>query len=55
MVALLGNGPPTKYFRGSDMVYWLGPERGSMGIDAEWLVIRFDEKRRVSDYQLMRD
>ncbi|QGZ95298.1 hypothetical protein [Terricaulis silvestris] len=32
----------------SDMVYYLGPERGFIGIDSEWLIVRFDGSQRVS-------
>lgn len=53
--ALLGHPPKTGYFRDWDAVYWLGPERGFIRIDSEWLVIRFDDAGRVSEYQLMRD
>ncbi|MEO9633217.1 MAG: hypothetical protein ABJF89_04365 [Parasphingorhabdus sp.] len=52
---LLGHPPETGYFRDWDAVYWLGPERGFIRIDSEWLVIRFDDAGRVSEYQLMRD
>jgi hypothetical protein len=32
--------PPSEYFREYDYVYWLGPERGFVSIDSEWLVVR---------------
>lgn len=50
-------GPPdeTSYFPEWDMVCWLGPERGWIRIDSEWLVIRLDAQGLVSDYQLARD
>src|SRR5207249_11294818 len=36
-------GPPTKTekFGDYDYVYWLGPERGFIRIDSEWLGIKF--------------
>ena len=36
-------GPPTDTdkFKNDDLVYWLGAERGFLGVDSEWLVIRF--------------
>ena len=37
---LLGVPPPSEYFREYDYVYWLGPERGFVSIDSEWLVVR---------------
>ena len=40
VVAMLGEPPPTEYFRNWDLVYWLGPERGFISIDSEWLVVR---------------
>jgi hypothetical protein len=39
-VALLGEPPKTEYFKEFDLVYYLGPERGFMGIDSEWLVLK---------------
>lgn len=38
---LLGKPPPTKYFHNYDYVYWLGPERGFISIDSEWLCVKF--------------
>lgn len=55
IVDLLGEPPPTGYFRDWDLVYWLGPERGFISIDSEWLVIRFDENDRVADNKIARD
>ena len=40
IVALLVDPDDTPDFREYDMVYYLGPERGFMGIDSEWLVIK---------------
>ena len=52
-------GPPeTKTNMGeseSDLVYWLGPERGLIRIDSEWLVIGFGPDDRVSRYRVTRD
>lgn len=42
VVALLGEPPPTEYFKEWDMVYLLGAERGFISIDSEWLVLRLD-------------
>jgi len=52
---LLGPGDSTSYWREWDLVYWLGPERGLMRIDSEWLVVDFDANGRVRDYRLVRD
>ena len=41
--ALLGVPPETPYFREYDYVYWLGPERGFISIDSEWLVVKINE------------
>jgi hypothetical protein len=35
--------------------YYLGPERGSVRIDSEWLVIRFDSNRKVAKHWIYRD
>jgi hypothetical protein len=50
-------GPPdrTNYFLEWDMVYRLGPERGLVGGDSEWLVIRLGPDGRVSEFRIARD
>ena len=54
IVALLGEPPATSYFSEWDMVYVLGPERGFISIDSEWLVLRL-EHGRVAEARLVRD
>lgn len=51
---LLGVPRETSYFREYDYVYWLGPERGFMSIDSEWLGIRFENDVAV-EARLLRD
>ncbi|MBD1864951.1 MULTISPECIES: hypothetical protein [Trichocoleus] len=55
VIALLGQPGTTDYFQDYDLVYWLGPERGLMSIDSEWLIIRLDAQGRVSEHQLVTD
>jgi hypothetical protein len=55
VVTLLGEPRPTSYFRDYDLVYWLGPERGWMSVDSEWLVFRLDAAGRVAAYRLITD
>jgi hypothetical protein len=55
VVALLGEPPPTDYFDEYDMVYWLGADRGWVPIDSEWLVMRLDLNRRVSEARIVVD
>lgn len=52
---LLGPGDETDKWRDWDLVYYLGPERSGMRLDAEWLVIRFDQSGRVASYRLIAD
>ena len=52
---LLGHADQTEYFNDWDRVYWLGPERGLIRIDSEWLVIKFGADGRVSEARLVRD
>ena len=52
--ALLGKPPPTGYFANYDYVYWLGPERGFISIDSEWLCIKFKDDI-VIDAKICRD
>jgi hypothetical protein len=55
VTAIAGEPDKTNYFSDWDMVYWLGPERGFMGIDSEWLVFRLDGEKKVSEYEIVRD
>ena len=55
VTAIIGEPDDTPYFKDWDMVYWLGPERGFMGIDSEWLVFRLDGQKIVNDYRIVRD
>jgi hypothetical protein len=52
---LLGPADDTDYFRDWDMVYWLGPERGLVRIDSEWLVVRLGRDGRVTEYRTITD
>jgi hypothetical protein len=54
IVALLGEPNDTPYFSEYDMVYYLGPERGPMGIDSEWLVLKLKDGA-VTEAQLVTD
>jgi outer membrane protein assembly factor BamE (lipoprotein component of BamABCDE complex) len=55
VISLLGEPPATDYFSDWDLVYLLGPERGFISIDSEWLVVRFGQNGRVTEYQIVRD
>ena len=55
VAGLLGPADRDTSLRDWDMVYRLGPERGTMSIDLEWLVIRFGPDGRVSDYRVVTD
>ena len=55
VTALLGPADQTEYFKDWDLVYWLGPERGWIRIDSEWLVLRFDRSGHVAEYRIARD
>lgn len=55
VVSLLGEPPPTGYFASWDMVYHLGPERGFMSVDSEWLVLKMGAEARVIECRIVRD
>ena len=55
VVARLGVAPKTEYFKEFDMVYYLGPERGFMSIDSEWLVLKLGPDGRVVRATIARD
>jgi hypothetical protein len=52
---MLGSPKDHGYFKEYDLVYWLGPERGFLRIDSEWLAISFDKDGKVNEYLLVRD
>lgn len=55
VIELLGEPTQTEYFRDWDVVYWLGPQRGFLAMDSEWLVIRLDESGRVREAKITTD
>ena len=55
VVRMLGPNCECEYFSDWDLVYWLGPERGWLSLDSEWLVIRFDSAGKVAEYTLVTD
>jgi hypothetical protein len=55
VVKLLGEPRRTEYFPEYDLVYWLGPEGGLAGIDSEWLVIKLNAARRVTETRVVTD
>ena len=55
VTGLIGEPEKSGYFTNWDMVYWLGPERGFMSIDSEWLVFRLDNEKKVTDLKVLTD
>lgn len=56
VVALLGPPTETEYFKSdTNVVYYLGDERGIISIDSEWLVIDFDDNQIVKAYDVRTD
>jgi hypothetical protein len=55
VIELLGEPTETEYFGDWDVVYWLGPQRGFLAMDSEWLVIRLDESGHVSETKIKTD
>lgn len=55
VVSRLGEPPKTGYFKEFDLVYYLGPERGFISIDSEWLVLKLGPDGRVSRATIARD
>ena len=55
VIDLLGPETENAYFKEpGNMVYYLGPERGLISVDSEWLVIELDDNV-VVDYQIKHD
>jgi hypothetical protein len=55
VLTLLGEPPKTEYFKEYELAYYLGPERGFMSIDSEWLVLKFGPDGRISRAAIARD
>ena len=55
VIALLGEPRRTEYFKEFDIVYYLGPQRGFMGIDSEWLVLKLNPDGRVKKAAVAHD
>jgi hypothetical protein len=53
VVALIGDAPRSDLFPEYDMVYWLGPQRGLIGTDSEFLVLKLGTDRRVTAVELL--
>lgn len=53
--SMLGPGDRTDKWQEWHLIYHLGPERGLIRIDTEWLVIRFGTLDRVTEYRIVRD
>src|SRR6186997_201595 len=55
VVELLGAPADTDKFKDHRLIYVLGPERGFIRIDYEWLAIDFDTAGKVSNVAVVRD
>lgn len=55
VVALLGPPTETDKFRDHRLIYVLGPERGFVRIDYEWLAIDFDSDGKVASVAVVSD
>lgn len=55
VIQMLGKPSDEGYFRDWPLVYWIGPERGFMSIDSEWLVLRLGPDDRVIECRIVRD
>jgi hypothetical protein len=55
VLGLLGPPPPTDKFEDHGLVYVLGPERGWISLDYEWLLVDFDPAGRASTVRVVSD
>jgi hypothetical protein len=55
VVRLLGEPLSLGRLFGGDLVYYLGPERGFISVDDEWLVIRLGSDGKVSSARIATD
>ena len=55
VTSMLGEPPPTDYFKDWNIVYNLGAERNLFSIDSEWLVLRTDTQGTVTQAAIIND
>jgi hypothetical protein len=55
VITLLGQPTPTDMWQDWQMVYVLGPQRGFLGIDHEWLLLRLDARDIVIEQRIITD
>jgi len=53
VIELIGEPDATRDLPEYDLVYWLGPERGLIGTDSEYLVMKVDKANRVTSVELI--
>lgn len=53
VVGLIGEPDTTRDLPEYDLVYWLGPQRGLIGTDSEYLVMKLDKTHRVTSVELV--
>lgn len=53
VVQLIGEPDKPSDFPEYDLVYWLGPQRGLVGTDSEYLVMKLDGSKRVTSVELI--
>jgi hypothetical protein len=53
VVALIGEPDSQSDVAGYDLVYWLGPQRGLIGTDSEYLVMKLDKSNRIISAELI--
>lgn len=53
VVALIGEPDTVRDLSEYDLVYWLGPQRGLIGTDFEYLVMKLDSTKHVASVELV--
>jgi hypothetical protein len=53
VIALIGEPDKGDVFTEYDLVYWLGPQRGLIGTDSEYLVMKVDKTNHVTLVEIL--
>jgi hypothetical protein len=53
VIGLIGEPDDVRDVPGYDLIYWLGPQRGLIGTDSEYLVMKLDKSNRVISVELI--
>ena len=55
VIAALGEPSDSGKFADRGLAYWVSPEKGTISIDSQWLVVALDAQGKVTDTDIATD